>query len=206
MLGTAQAEEQEQEQGLTLEEKVLDSVMGAIGLSRIAKPGIDYRERSPLVIPRDDKLPPPETSKVADPNWPVDPEIKQARALAAANKRTNGRTSSDQIDDESRPLPRSELEKGRTTRRQNNPSGGDDRGLPLSWSELGYSGGIFSGMFGKAEERPASFTGEAPRTSLITPPPGYQTPSPAQPYALGKSTYKDKPIDYYTDRDFNNTK
>ena len=39
-------------------------------------------------------------------------------------------------------------------------------------------------MFGKDEEEVAKFTGEPPRASLTAPPPGYQTPSPDQPYGV----------------------
>jgi hypothetical protein len=186
------------------EVKMLDGIMGALGLSRSAKDGINYRERSPLVIPPNagnelstaNALPPPESNKVADPNWPVDPEVKEARARAAAQRKSNdGRTSSQVMDDNSRPLLPSELEKGRTSRAQHNIAGGERTDARLSSTELGYKGGLFGKMFAGSEERPATFTGETPRTSLVEPPAGYQTPSPAQPYALGKSTYRDKAID-----------
>ena len=36
-------------------------------------------------------------------------------------------------------------------------------------------------------EGTASFTGEPARASLTEPPPGYQTPSPNQPYGRSKS-------------------
>ncbi|HVV78312.1 MAG TPA: hypothetical protein VHD59_01695 [Pseudolabrys sp.] len=195
------------------EVKVLDGLMGMIGLSREAKPGIDYRERSPLVIPSDvakggapgaaTPLPPPESNKVADPNWPVDPEVKEARRLAAKRKESDGRTSSQIMDDNGRPLLPSELDKGRTNRKQNNANNGDRSLERSSWSELGYKGGIFGNMFKSGDEVPAAFTGEAPRTSLIEPPSGYQTPSPAQPYAVGRSSYKDKATDYYTEHGTN---
>jgi len=42
-------------------------------------------------------------------------------------------------------------------------------------------------LFHGKQERSARFTGEPARTSLVQPPPGYQTPSPAQPYGEGKS-------------------
>jgi hypothetical protein len=186
------------------EVKFLDSIMGAIGLSRGPKGTIDYRERSPLVIPPNvgnelngaAALPPPESSKITDPNWPVDPEVKEARARAAAQKKSDGRTSSQVMDDNARPLLPSELEKGRTSRVQRNSGGGERADARLSSTELGYKGGLFSKMFsGSDDEQPVAFTGEAPRTSLVEPPSGYQTPSPAQPYALGKSVYKDKAID-----------
>jgi hypothetical protein len=35
------------------------------------------------------------------------------------------------------------------------------------------------------KEEYGTFTGEPPRASLTDPPPGYQTPSPDQPYGIG---------------------
>jgi hypothetical protein len=189
-----------QAQENTPEEKILDGIMTSLGLTK-GGPTIDYRERSPLVIPPGNNLPPPESAKVANPNWPVDPEVKEARALAAANK-DDGRTSSQKMDDQMRPLSRSEIEKGRTNRRQNNPRGDESGMLPSSWSDLGIKGGLFGNMFGGDKGSSAPFTGEAPRTSLTEPPTGYQTPSPNQPYSVGKERYKDKPIDYYGERKY----
>ena len=47
--------------------------------------------------------------------------------------------------------------------------------------------------------RSTRFTGEPPRTALTEPPAGYQTPSPDQPYGLGKEASKPKATDYLTD-------
>ena len=58
---------------------------------------------------------------------------------------------------------------------------------------------FFGSLFGKNEsEQGARFTGEPPRKSLTEPPPGYQTPSPNQPYALGKEISRPKAYDYKT--------
>ena len=58
------------------EEKMLKSLMGA------DKPVIEYRERSPLVVPPARDLPPPENSAAAqNPAWPKDPDV-QARKEA----------------------------------------------------------------------------------------------------------------------------
>jgi len=47
---------------------------------------------------------------------------------------------------------------------------------------------VLQGNPGEAGE----FTGEPPRTDLTAPPPGYQTPSPAQPYGVGSTKERAK--------------
>ncbi|HEX5508207.1 MAG TPA: hypothetical protein VFX37_06860, partial [Pseudolabrys sp.] len=162
--------------------------------------GINYHERSPLVVPPDRSLPPPEAaSAVPNPNWPVDPEIKRAKALKAA-RLAKGMSDTDEIEHEANPLRPAELEKGR---RVNSPRDAgamspEDSAKPFKPSDLGYKGGIFGSLFGKKNEseQGASFTGEPPRASLTDPPPGYQTPSPNEPYALGKEVSKPKAYDF----------
>ncbi len=71
-------------------------------------------------------------------------------------------------------------------------------GSQLMPSQLGSSAGsVWDAMFGNKKEETAKFTGEPPRASLTEPPPGYQTPSPDQPYGIGKAAVQ-KPTDYYT--------
>jgi hypothetical protein len=54
-------------------------------------------------------------------------------------------------------------------------------------SDLGYKGGLFGSLFKPTPDNEVgTFTGERPRTSLVEPPPGYQTPSPSQPYGVTK--------------------
>jgi hypothetical protein len=73
-------------------------------------------------------------------------------------------------------------------------------GNQLLPSQLGTpKNGVFSAMFDNKKEETAKFTGEPPRVSLTEPPPGYQTPSPEQPYGLGKAP-PPKPADNYTTR------
>jgi hypothetical protein len=52
-------------------------------------------------------------------------------------------------------------------------------------SELGAKS-MFSGMFSSFSNKgeSAEFSGEPSRQDLTTPPPGYQTPSPDQPYGI----------------------
>ena len=70
-----------------------------------------------------------------------------------------------------------------------NAPGTNDQSTP---SELGAKKpSIFSFDWLKQEDY-GTFTGEPPRVSLTDPPPGYQTPSPDQPYGIvpEKKIYK----------------
>jgi hypothetical protein len=192
MLGAAPARAAED---MPIPEGILDRVMQAVGLTRGGESTIDYRERSPLVIPPSAALPPPKTAEIKDPNWPVEPEVRRARAEAGKD---DGQDSTARFRQNSLPLPYSELEKGRTTKKQpNSGSTSDGVGQRSTWTELGYKGGIFGTMFTTKKDEIAKFTGEAPRASLIEPPTGYQTPSVSQPYGLGKDRAPIKPTDYY---------
>lgn len=174
--------------------KVLHSILESIGL-RPSEKYIDYHERSPLVIPPSSTLPPPETDAAAsNPNWPVDPEIKRAKAARAAERNKAAGESSEDFDTFSRPLSAAEMTKGPHKKSARDAGGTniDDAARPLSQSELGYKGGILGNMFGKDEEKPAKFTSEPPRASLTDPPAGYQTPSPNEPYGNTKEKYTPK--------------
>ena len=62
-----------------------------LGLKREGDdPGIDYHERSPLVVPPTRDLPPPDTGIAAtkNPAWPKDPDVKRAKAVKRAVKNT----------------------------------------------------------------------------------------------------------------------
>jgi hypothetical protein len=169
--------------------QLFKSVLSAVGL-RSDAPNIDYRERSPLVIPSDTtKLRPPTAEEVKNPNWPVDPDTKRRRELAAAKARSLRDTGNPQIDD-SRVLTPNELNAGRDRSKRNTGAGYTEwTGKPMSPSELG-SPGLFNqlgSVFSSSDkEEVGKFTGEPPRTSLLDPPSGYQTPSPSQPYGVGK--------------------
>lgn len=198
VIGTGQARAQddvdeEADSQKTFERSVLDNVMSSIGGRRIEDGTIQYRERSPLVIPSNtNQLPPPETRKAKlAPNWPKDPdEAERKRAREEANKPA---MSPEQA---RMPLMPSELAAKPPRRRtdtttastSNNPS---DSSFMLSPSQLGYSGGLFSNTFGGAKEETAPFTGEPERSELTEPPKGYQTPSPNFAYGSGPSKGKE---------------
>src|SRR4051812_10728501 len=86
--GTARAEDGEEPSIWNLNERVMKGFMSSLGLSDGSSgPGIDYRERSPLVVPPSRNLPPPEaTVAPANPAWPVDPDQKQRREASKKGK------------------------------------------------------------------------------------------------------------------------
>jgi hypothetical protein len=148
--------------------------------------GIDYRERSPLVVPPKLELRPPESVKteIKDPNWPKDPDEQRRKAAIAARKKENKDPR-----EASRILTPAELNAVKTTpgaRTNNDPvqPGSSFNNPILSPSQLGYSGG-FSGLFGGNKSETAPFKGEPSRESLTQPPRGYQTPSPNFAYGTG---------------------
>jgi hypothetical protein len=176
--------------------KVLRNVLEAIGLRAPgSEEGIEYRERSPLVVPPNRDLPPPETEAAApNPAWPTDPDVKRRKEIAESRKSRKSRS----VEEEARVLSPSELEVGRTARRSTGPSTDMEKAInPSKPSELGYNGGLFSKMFSFGNKEEAmTFQREPERSTLTDPPAGYRTPSPAQPYGLGKTgPTKPEPVD-----------
>ena len=160
--------------------------MAGIGGTNMENRGIDYRERSPLVVPPKLDLPPPAAASadVKAPNWPKDPDEARRKAAIAARKKEN----KDPVE-ASRILTPSELNKGKvaaTARTSNDPiqPGSQNNNPILSPSQLGYNGS-FSGLFGGNKTETAPFKGEPTRESLTQPPSGYQTPSPNFAYGTG---------------------
>jgi hypothetical protein len=169
----------------TFEEKVIEGIMAGIGGTNMENKGIDYRERSPLVVPPKIDLPPPTgtSAEVKAPNWPKDPDEQRRKAAVAARKKEN----KDPIA-AARILTPAELAVGKTAapQRTSDPvtPGTNNNNPILSPSQLGYNGG-FSGLFGGSKTETAPFKSEPTRETLTMPPPGYQTPSPNFAYGTG---------------------
>ena len=90
MVGGARAEDDEED--VAFDTKILRQILVSLGL-RSSNEGIQYRERSPLVVPPTRNLPTPAsksaTEKVAA--WPTDQDVKrrkEAKAAAKDNRRT----------------------------------------------------------------------------------------------------------------------
>ncbi|MBH5398565.1 hypothetical protein HZZ13_12300 [Bradyrhizobium sp. CNPSo 4010] len=183
---------------MTFEEKLIDNLMTGLGAKSMEKPGIEYRERSPLVVPPKLDLPPPAaTEAAAAPNWPKDPDEKRRKEAIAQRKKSGNKAA--EYWKNAQPLSPAELNAHRTAaaeKTSNDPvqPGTNTANPTLSPAQLGYTGGLWKLFKGnEAESKP--FTSEPPRQSLVEPPPGYQTPSPNYAYGSGpdnsKRTYFD---------------
>src|SRR5205085_10396576 len=171
----------------TFEEKVIEGIMRGIGGTNMENRGIDYRERSPLVVPPKLNLPPPDqaATKAKAPNWPKDPDEQRRKAAIDARKKAN----KDPMD-ASRILKPSELAqkgsgKSAGPDTPDQPGGNPGANAILSPSQLGYTGG-FSGLFGGSKTETAPVKGEPTRDSLTQPPAGHQTHSPNCAYRTGE--------------------
>ena len=188
-LPAAASAQQAQDDEDTFEQKIIKNILGGMGVD-IGRAGIDYRERSPLVIPPTRDLPPPQAAGTAarNPAWPREPDHK----IAVRNK-PNARATTNEPGTESVLSP-DELRRGTNPRagRVTDPSqttGSLEEanvGRPMSPNQLGSSS-IFNwnALMGTHLNEQATFTGEPTRGSLTQPPPGYQTPSPNYAYGSG---------------------
>ncbi|MGC2779697.1 MAG: hypothetical protein WA418_29065 [Bradyrhizobium sp.] len=196
--GVARAQEGD-EDDKTFEEKIIDNLMKGMGATNMETPNIDYRERSPLVVPPKLDLPPPaRATQATAPNWPKDPDEQQRRAAAAARKKEN----KDPVAS-ARPLTPAEMKVGRTaSAKQTEPvQPGVNNNPMMSPSQLGFKGGLF-GMFKGNDSESKPFTTEPERDSLTQPPPGYQTPSPGYAYGTGpKEPLGGKQLDIMTGKE-----
>lgn len=191
--GPVRAQDDDEADDRTFEQKLMDNLMSGLGAKRIEDSGIDYRERSPLVVPSKIALPPPETGKPKlAPNWPKDPDEAERKA---ARERAKQKPVSPE---ESRmPLMPSELvpkhprvNSSSTVDNSSPGSNGSDTPRMMLPSELGYSGGLFSNPFSSKKVEAEKFVKEPERSELTQPPSGYQTPSPSYAYGVGDGKQK----------------
>jgi hypothetical protein len=142
--------------------------------------GINYSERSPLVVPPTRNLPPPiAAGPPPTPNWPKDPDIKRRQEAKADSSNKPVIRNGDSVIEDERALRPDELNPTRAPPTAVVAPGTPEQTTPANPAKKS----IFSFDFVKKEEY-ATFTGEPSRESLTDPPPGYRTPSPDQPYGI----------------------
>jgi hypothetical protein len=180
-----------------LDVQIFRSVLKHLGLRKDGA-GIEYRERSPLVLPPSKELPRPEAADPAKKaaGWPDDPDIKRVKQ----RKEVQRNRKSFESEVEGRPLAPNQLGNGvpPVGSKAGEAPGKSAEGsaAPSTNKELGSKG--ISSMLGSLwapKEEYVPFTGEPARASLTEPPPGYRTPSPVQPYGVGKERWTPTVID-----------
>lgn len=170
---------------------VISRMMQTLGLrpSNSGYTGINYDERSPLVVPPTRDLPPPEAAIAPPvPNWPKDPDVARRTAKKVDDK---PRYQRDVMSESSRALRPDELNAPGAPGAAKGDGDYTANSQMSDPTDRGTKKGLFSGLdsiFHK--EQYATFTGEPSRSSLTDPPPGYLTPSPDQPYGIGAAKAK----------------
>jgi hypothetical protein len=181
--------------GKSFEDKIIGGIMAGIGGTNMENRGIDYRERSPLVVPPKLDLPPPaeatNPAKVA--NWPKDPDEARRKAAIAERKKLNQKN----VNEDARSLSPTELNgnPGMRGARNGDPNqpGNPINNSVLSPSALGFDGNLVTLFGGSGKTEVAPFKGEPTRDTLTQPPVGYQTPSPNYAYGVGTEKLKAAP-------------
>src|SRR5262245_14181214 len=197
--GSARAEDDEE--NVPLDTKLWRQFMKDLGLKRDGEPGIEFRERAPLVVPPSRNLPPPRNEEdfaAKTPAWPKDQDASLLKEQAAADKALLKGTYS--AEEQMRALRPDELDKPGRAAKGSDPKGtgktAEDSARPLMPSDLGTKTkklwGSIASSFGTTGPESAPFTGEPPRESMTAPPAGYQTPSPNYPYGVGVGQDKRK--------------
>ncbi len=180
---TAMAADDEVED--TADTKFFKNLLSSFGLGGGGGPGIEYHERSPLVVPPSITLPPPDgKTAAADPAWPKDPDL-------ARQKKTKKKilSTSEGEKEDMRQLSPSELNPASKARRTADADGGPAQPGPggampeqLSPRQLGHDGFTLGSLFGSRDGKEVKFVKEPERSALTEPPPGLRTPSPKYSY------------------------
>ncbi len=179
----------EDEEDVPMDTRFIRGFMNTLGFQRDGT-GIEYRERAPLVVPPSRELPPPQSESAAARSaaWPKDPDSVRRKQATAAEK---AKLYADYASESSRPLRPEQLNVpgAAVTAHPGQPAQTvEESARPMRPEQLGTSTqSVWQKMWGYVgPARPESvpFTGEPPRTSMTSPPAGYQTPSGAQPYGI----------------------
>jgi hypothetical protein len=202
-VGPALAGDDDDDDEPAIDQKIIRGIMHGIGAVDGTEKGIDYRERSPLVVPPKLSLPPPETSANAAPkaNWPKDPDVEERRkARRAINQRDKSKEWGQVLTPDEMKVGTARVRSATTSPQPGDDSYGAGIGSALSPSQLGFKG--FGNIFSSSDKpESAPFPGEPPRESLTQPPSGYQTPSPNYAYGVGANDKTNAPQGHWQDED-----
>ncbi|RYC34007.1 hypothetical protein D3273_01790 [Lichenibacterium minor] len=161
---------------------VFSSVLGSVGLIKgDASPDIQYRERPPLVLPKDAALPKPQVGGVKHvAAWPQDPDVLKKRKEAAEAHAPH--TLDPSLSDHGGMLTRDEQMKGRIAAteddqpvRPNNCGNDGQHCMLLSREELDRQSDAYRAA--NPDKQDKLVAGQEPTRDFLTQPPkGYMKP------------------------------
>jgi hypothetical protein len=199
----------------TFSEKLMDGLYGTIRGTNMDNRGIDYRERSPLVVPPTLDLPPPAStgnSNIA--NWPKDPDERKRKAIIAEKKKNapppgRVRVSTDEtgsVTPAAQPINIAPPVEAPATPETVRPAyANDPNGTARTDPVYDKGGDLFTGgaqaisdalgtssLFGSGKRTVEVQPGTEPvREALTQPPAGYQVPSANYEYGPEKKGWLD---------------
>jgi hypothetical protein len=197
--GVARAAEDEDK---SFSDKIIDDIKTAVkGGTNIDDGRIQYRERSPLVVPPRLDLPPPDKAPATEAkasNWPKDPD-EGRRKVSAKKKKKEEPGVFDNYFSSFLPTKPGSVATAAPEEPQGPPSPArpdnfTDRDNPV-YDRAGNLWGGVGGLFGSKKAETVQFKGEPTRESLTQPPAGYQTPSPNFAYGTNIKTEVPRPVE-----------
>jgi hypothetical protein len=172
-----------------IDTKIVKGILSGLGLKNSVEPGINYHERSPLVVPPTRDLPPPQQASrgnaLPTAAWPKDRDMTPKKVV----KKKESKPASEAEQEDMRQLRPEELAGRKSDQPRTAGKGGpapDTTGKQLTPTELGFGGFNWNKMFDRAPEV-VEFKEEPTRSTLTEPPAGLRTPSPKYTYGTKNS-------------------
>ncbi len=191
----------------TISERIMEGFYGTIRGTNMDNRGIDYRERSPLVVPPTLDLPPPAASagSAGIANWPKDPDERKRKAIIAEKKKnapppgrvrvSTGDAGATVVPQpiniappvEEQPAPGTTRPVANSVMSREATDPVYDKAGDLLTNGTAVIAGWSDSLFGSGKPATPFQPGtEPPREALTQPPLGYQVPSPNYAYGLEK--------------------
>ncbi len=177
-----------------IDTKIFRGILNGIGLKNTVEPGINYHERSPLVVPPTRDLPPPQAAAPPpDAAWPKDRDMTPRKVVT---RKRSTKPGSDAETEDMRQLRPDELRGPKAAKRtadagpQSDPDGRSQQLMP---NQLGFQGFNLNPTkwFDRGPDV-VEFKEEPSRSTLTDPPAGLRTPSPKYTYGTKNSLEPDK--------------
>jgi hypothetical protein len=177
-----------------IDTKIVKGILNGIGLKNTVEPGINYHERSPLVVPPTRDLPAPQVA-APQPNsaWPKDKDMTPRKVVT---KKRESKPATEAEQEDMRQLRPDELRGPKAAKRTANAgpqSDPDGRSQQLMPNQLGFQGFNLNPTkwFDRGPDV-VEFKEEPSRGTLTDPPAGLRTPSPKYTYGTKNALEPEK--------------